>query len=129
MPADSPPPLLLDIQHATVTVPGGKRVLDSVTLGIRAGEHTAVLGPNGSGKSSLIKLIAHQYYPHTGGDNPGSVKIFGGERLLIHELRSRVGIVSADLLQYFPIEWKALRADDAVLSGLLGGYDVLEHHA
>jgi iron complex transport system ATP-binding protein len=121
-------PLLLDIQHATVTVAGGKRVLDSVTLGVRAGEHTAVLGPNGSGKSSLIKLIAHQYYPHTGGENPGSVRIFGGAKLLIHELRSRIGIVSADLLQYFPIEWKALRADDAVLSGLLGGYDVLEHH-
>jgi iron complex transport system ATP-binding protein len=122
-------PLLLDIRHATVAVGGGKRVLEEITLAIRAGEHTAVLGPNGSGKSSLIKLIAHQYYPHTGGENPGTVKVFGGEKLLIDQLRRRIGIVSADLLQYFPIEWKALRADDAVLSGLLGGYDVLEHHA
>ena len=121
--------LLLDIRHATVTVGSGKRVLDEITLAIRAGEHTAVLGPNGSGKSSLIKLIAHQYYPHTGGENPGTVRIFGGEKLLIDQLRRRIGVVSADLLQFFPIEWKALRAEDAVLSGLLGGYDVLEHHA
>jgi iron complex transport system ATP-binding protein len=120
--------MIIDIQHATVAAENGTRVLHEVTLGVRAGEHTVILGANGSGKSSLLKLISHQYYPYTGGENPGTVRVFGKERWNIFELRSRIGIVSAELHRIFPTEWKAVRADDAVLSGLLASYDVLEHH-
>jgi iron complex transport system ATP-binding protein len=120
--------VIIDIRHATVAVENGSRVLHSITLGVEAGEHTVILGANGSGKSSLIKLIAHQYYPYTGGDDPGSVTIFGKRRWNIFELRARIGIVSADLHRIFPTEWKAVRADEAVLSGLLASYDVLAHH-
>lgn len=33
------------------------RVLDSVTLGVGAGEFVSVIGPNGAGKSTLLKLM------------------------------------------------------------------------
>lgn len=117
---------LLQIQHATVTV-DGTDVLHDLSLSVALGEHTAILGPNGSGKSSLIKLIANQYYPHTGRAREPSVRLFGRDRWIITELRARLGIVSADLHQLFPTEWKALTGEEAVLSGLLAGYDVPPH--
>jgi iron complex transport system ATP-binding protein len=117
---------LLDIQHATVEL-HGTEVLHDLSLGVDVGEHTAILGANGSGKSTLIKLIAHQRYAHTGKAKAPSVKLFGRERWIITELRSRLGIVSADLHHYFPTEWKPLTGREAVLSGLLAGYDVLPH--
>ena len=119
---------LLDIRQASVMTEGGKRLLDDITLSIRRGEHTAILGPNGSGKSSLIKLIAHQYYPYTGDARPGLVRVLGRDRWLISELRSLIGIVSADAHRLFPTEWKTVRAFEAVLSSLLASYEVFEHH-
>jgi iron complex transport system ATP-binding protein len=117
---------LLEISHATVEL-HGTEVLHDLSLRVEVGEHTAILGANGSGKSTLIKLIAHQRYPHTGKAHPPSVKLFGRERWVITELRARLGVVSADLHHYFPTEWKALTGREAVLSGLLAGYDVLPH--
>lgn len=103
-------------------------MLDEISLRIGVGEHTAILGPNGSGKSSLIKLISHQYHPHTGGDRPGTIEVLGRERWNILELRTRIGIVSADLHQLFPTEWKAVRAKEAVVSSMLSSYSLFAHH-
>lgn len=40
------------------TLPGGRKLLENVTLGLIAGAKVGVLGTNGSGKSSLLKIIA-----------------------------------------------------------------------
>ncbi|MFA4849257.1 MAG: ABC transporter ATP-binding protein [Methanoregula sp.] len=45
---------------------GGKRVLDSCSFSLGAGEIVALVGPNGSGKSTLIKTIAGVHLPSEG---------------------------------------------------------------
>jgi iron complex transport system ATP-binding protein len=86
---------LLELRNITV-LKGLKKILDSISLEIREGEHLAVLGPNGAGKSSLIKLITREYYPLLGG--PASLlRIWGQERWDVFALRRSLGIVSYDL--------------------------------
>ena len=118
---------LLDIQNATVAK-NGKRLLDNLHLQIAPGQHTAILGPNGSGKSSLIKLITRQYYPLVREGISSSVSIFGQERWNVFELRSLLGIVSADLHQTFTGEVAPLGLE-AVLSGFFASQGLAQNHA
>jgi len=108
-------PLLL-IEHATV-VKSGKTVLNDISLSIELGAHTAIIGPNGSGKSSLIKLLTRQYYPLARLDDRPTVRILGQDRWDVFELRSHLGIVSADLHSDFLTE-PELTAFDVALSGI-----------
>ncbi|WP_093944208.1 ribosomal protection-like ABC-F family protein [Actinoalloteichus hoggarensis] len=41
-----------------VRAPGGRTLLDGVTVSVAAGERAGVIGENGSGKSTLLRLIA-----------------------------------------------------------------------
>lgn len=118
---------LLQIHEATV-VKGGMTILDDLSLTIAQGEHTAILGPNGSGKSSLIKLITRQHYPVAGEDGKPKITIFGQDRWNVFELRSLLGIVSADLHQAF-LGDGSLRGLDAVLSGFFASQGLARHHA
>jgi iron complex transport system ATP-binding protein len=92
----SAPPAVLELANATV-VKGGLKALDSVSLTIRAGEHTAIVGPNGAGKSTLVNLLTHDDRPLATGDGPPAVRVFGSDRWNVFDLRPRLGVVSADL--------------------------------
>ncbi|MFA5111566.1 MAG: ATP-binding cassette domain-containing protein [Desulfobaccales bacterium] len=120
---------LLQIQDATV-VKNGNRVLDRITLTIREGEHTAILGPNGAGKSSLIRLIAHLDYPLAHEDGTPPLLIFGEELWNVAELRSLLGIVSADLQHAILAGTlpRRTRGLDAVISGFFASYGLFRHH-
>jgi iron complex transport system ATP-binding protein len=82
----------LELEHVNVAR-GERIVLHDLNLGIRAGEHVAILGPNGCGKSTLIFTITCQIYPIV---QPGMrVRIFGRERWDLTQLRKHFGIVAA----------------------------------
>jgi iron complex transport system ATP-binding protein len=101
----------LSMRHVDVAR-GEKVVLHDVNLQIAAGEHVAILGPNGCGKSTLIKAMICECYPIV---RPGmEMKVYGGDRWDVQELRKHLGVVSAEL----PGERTAVtRGLDAVVSG------------
>ncbi|TWT50469.1 putative ABC transporter ATP-binding protein YlmA [Rubripirellula amarantea] len=94
-------PLLLDLQEVTVWRES-TCILDSISLNVPTGRHTAVLGPNGSGKTSLLKLLLRQFYPSITKDgHQGRVFILGQEVWHVDELRRKMGVVSSALDQNF----------------------------
>ena len=120
---------LLTLHDATV-IRNGRRVLDGVSLEIDEGQHTAILGPNGSGKSSLIRLITHQDHPLVHADGTPSILICGQERWNVFELRSFLGIVSADLDRSFSHGAVAPGTCglEAVISGFFSSHGLFSHH-
>ena len=124
-----PSPPLLALCHATV-LRGGRPALDDLSFEIREGEHTAILGPNGSGKSSLIRLLTRQDYPLPSHPEACPVRIFGCDRWDLFELRSQLGIVSADLHQAFIAAEAGGRRGglEVVLSGFFASQGLFAHH-
>ena len=131
---------ILELVNATV-VKDGRRVLDSLTLTIRAGEHTAIVGPNGAGKSVFVNLITLQERALAAADgtpghpNAGAalgtppVRLFGSDNWNVFELRSQLGIVSAYLHHRFVIgnNEGRIRAEAAVLSGFFASQGILRY--
>jgi iron complex transport system ATP-binding protein len=124
---------LLELNNASVVL-GGVRVLDRLSMTIRVGEHTAILGPNGAGKSTFIKLLTLQLYPAVedasgpSADIP-AIRVFGQDRWDVFQLRSRLGIVSADLHDRF-VHGNSngvLTGLDAVVSGFFATHGVFAH--
>jgi iron complex transport system ATP-binding protein len=124
---------LLELKNASVVL-GGVRVLDRLSLTIPVGEHTAILGPNGAGKSTFIKLLTLQLYPaveDASGPFAGmpAIRVFGQDRWDVFQLRSRLGIVSADLHDRF-VHGNSngvLTGLDAVVSGFFATHGVFAH--
>jgi iron complex transport system ATP-binding protein len=109
---DPTSPPLLEYNGITVIV-GSKKVLDSLSVTIREGEHIAILGPNGAGKSSFIKTITREYYPVLREDGM-TFRIWGEDVWRVSDLRSLLGIVSGDLQYRFA---RDITGREAVLSG------------
>jgi iron complex transport system ATP-binding protein len=121
-------PPLLELNDASVVL-GGARVLDGLTLSIAVGEHTAILGPNGAGKSTLIKLLTLQQYPMVTNADASPIRVFGQDRWDVFALRSRLGIVSADLHDRF-VHGNSngvVTGLDAVVSGFFATHGVFAH--
>jgi len=125
VPQDHP---LIALRSATLAR-GGRPVLHDLSFEIRAGEHIAILGPNGSGKSSFIRLITRQDYPLARPDGEPAILILGQERWDVFELRSQLGMVSADLLRAFTGGEGFGRTPglDVVLSGFFSSFSLYHH--
>jgi iron complex transport system ATP-binding protein len=124
------PEPVLEVVDATV-VKGGRPVLDGVTLTIHSDQHTAIVGPNGAGKSVLVNLLTHQDRALVKDNGAASISVFGNDNWNVFELRSQLGIISADLHQRFVIgnnEGRIL-AEAAVLSGFLASHGILRYRA
>jgi iron complex transport system ATP-binding protein len=125
MSADVP---ILELADATV-VKDGRRVLDRLSLTIAQGEHTAIIGPNGAGKSILVSLLTHEQRPLAPSNGTPPVRVFGRQNWDVFELRSQLGIISADLHQHFVNgnSEGSITAEAAVVSAFLSSYGILRY--
>ncbi|WP_028297031.1 ATP-binding cassette domain-containing protein [Olivibacter sitiensis] len=93
---------------------GDKQVLSGINWTVKQGEHWVVQGHNGAGKSTLLSLI--------NGDNPQAyanhIVLFDRKRgsgESIWDIKKKIGYVSPEQHQYFPV-------DQSCLSVILSGY-------
>ena len=93
-----------------------KKLLDSVSLTVLAGENVAILGPNGAGKTSLIRTITREYYPVARRNSV--LRVMGEDHWNLFELRDLLGIVSSDLQSACAREMPGI---EMILSGFFGG--------
>ena len=88
----------LELKNVSFTYPGtDHKVLDGLSLTIRAGEHISFVGINGAGKTTFTKLITALY-----GDYEGEILINGRELSTIPhaELKSLYSLVFQDFARY-----------------------------
>jgi iron complex transport system ATP-binding protein len=114
---------LLDFRNLRV-MRGQKIALDDFTLRVGADEHVAILGPNGCGKSTLIKTIMRECYPVV--REGSSMSILGEEMWDVFKLRSRLGIVSNDLMLSCTGD---AAGRDVVLSGFFSSTAIYPNHS
>ncbi|MGW4959159.1 ABC transporter ATP-binding protein [Nonomuraea sp. NPDC004186] len=93
---------VLDIDHLTVTLPGGNRpkpVLNGVSLSIAEGEAVGLVGESGSGKSMTVRAIVRLLPP--GARVEGGIRVRGVDAgalrgAALRELRASVPVIFQD---------------------------------
>jgi iron complex transport system ATP-binding protein len=98
---------------------GGKKILQSISWTLLAGEHWAILGPNGSGKTTLLKLACGYLWPNAGGE----IYRRGKTLVNLRELRKSIGWVTSTLAAEIPEREKVIRT---VVSGKFAQIGLLE---
>ena len=119
---------VLELHNASV-IKADRPVLNNLSLKIGVGEHTAIVGPNGAGKSVLVRLLTHEDRAVAPADGSSPVRVFGDDNWNVFELRSQLGIVSADLHQRLVAgnSEGRIRAEAAVVSGFLASDGILRY--
>lgn len=122
------PAPILQLHDATV-LKDDRPVLDHVSLTIETGEHTAIVGPNGAGKSILVSLLTHFERPVARTEGVPPVRVFGESTWNVFDLRSQIGIVSADLHNRFVSgnSEGRITANRAVVSAFLASHGILRY--
>ena len=102
---------------------GEKQILDQVNWQVKQGERWALTGHNGAGKSTLLSLI--------NGDNPqafaNKITLFDqrkGSGESIWEIKKKIGYVSPEFFQYFPMGSTCLQVIESGFDDTLGLFRV-----
>jgi iron complex transport system ATP-binding protein len=100
-----------------------------ITGEVSQGELLAIVGPNGAGKSFLTKLLSHEERPLVLEDGSSPIRVFGSEMWDVFNLRSQLGIVSAEMHHRFVSgnNEGRVRGEAAVLSGFLASRGILRY--
>ncbi|QIS03579.1 ATP-binding cassette domain-containing protein [Nocardia brasiliensis] len=93
----------------------GKKIIDGISLTVRAGERWALLGPNGAGKSTLLGFCGAVTFPTT-----GTVRVLGQQlgRVELQQLRRHIGQVNPRHPLQYP-----LTVREVVLTGITATID------
>lgn len=84
---------MIKIENLTYSVPGGRTILDGVSLTVPTGRTMAVMGLSGSGKTSLLKCVAG-LAPVAGGRIwIGEDQVVGLDEKELNAVRRRIGYV------------------------------------
>jgi ABC-type multidrug transport system ATPase subunit/pSer/pThr/pTyr-binding forkhead associated (FHA) protein len=95
----------IELVSTAITVHGGRRLLEDVSLVIEPGELVAVMGPSGSGKSTLLSLVNGQVAPAAGKVLVGGIDLHDHFELF----RGRIGFVPQDDILHADLTvWQAL---------------------
>ncbi|CCH48223.1 ATP-binding cassette domain-containing protein [Pseudodesulfovibrio piezophilus] len=93
----------------------GTRLVGSLSMQLLRGEHVAVVGHNGSGKTTLLKLLRGDILP-----DPGGVRVYDlgdGPQPTVLGLRQRIGLVSADMQDFYFLHARRSVGRTVVLAG------------
>lgn len=61
---------MIDLQEITFSYPGGKPLLEKLSIRFAPGRFYGIYGPNGCGKSTLFKIISGELSPRSGQISP-----------------------------------------------------------
>lgn len=89
----------------------GKAILDHISWDFKEGESWVILGLNGAGKSTLLRLLMAEFWKSSGDLTVLGVEFGKGD---IPTLRTKIGIVSSFLAEWFPSNFLA---EQIVLTG------------
>ncbi len=118
----TPPRNLVNLNAATVSY-ADRVVLDSLSLGVSAGDRIGIVGRNGEGKTTLLRLLAGDQPPDSGVvvQATGLASARLGQT---DDLRSESTVREELVGGLADHEWAANRTFRSVLAGLLGGVDL-----
>jgi cell division transport system ATP-binding protein len=74
----------------------GFKVLDDVSFAVDQGEFVFVVGPSGAGKSTIVRLLIKEDLPNSGDILFNGESILSVDKLLVPELRRKIGVVFQD---------------------------------
>lgn len=84
---------MIRIEHLTYVAPGGRTILEDVSLVVPTGRTMAVMGMSGSGKTSLLKCIGGLVRPAAGEIWLDDDQVVGLNEREMNAVRERVGYV------------------------------------
>jgi len=127
--------IVLSLDRVTKTAPSGKKLLDSVGMGMYLGAKIGVLGINGAGKSTLLKILAGVDEAYDGKLNlaPGiqvayleqEPKLDAGATV-DDNLRPALAAVQALLDEYESVSAGLAAASPEEMEGLMSRMDALQ---
>lgn len=89
----APADALITIDYLTFGYPGGRVILNDVSLQFARGKVTAILGGSGCGKTTLLRLIGGVYAPQEGSVSFDGKRVDARDQDALFRLRRRLGML------------------------------------